>query len=83
MSKASAICEEFCDRLQSSTRNIASRRGSYKIEKLKCALDQKYFLELFVRLRNIGYCCTQVDKHPEFDRCIAWFESLPHVQHRK
>tara|TARA_B100000029_G_C17047854_1_gene768381 strand:+ start:80 stop:337 length:258 start_codon:yes stop_codon:yes gene_type:complete len=76
---AESICEEFCSRISVSTKrecdSLLESSESYSgIPEIKCALHKDYFPELFKRMNQIGYSCTQVQNHAKFQRCVAWFE---------
>tara|TARA_R110000824_G_scaffold292163_2_gene480550 strand:+ start:141 stop:479 length:339 start_codon:yes stop_codon:yes gene_type:complete len=75
MSKGTAVCEEFCETVESGARIL--ERNDYtleEIEEIKCQLSIAYFTPLMERMVSIGYCCTQVQKDLDQDRCTAWFE---------
>ncbi len=77
MSNGVAICEEFCDKVESGARIL--ERSDYsivEIEEIKCSLDIDYFTPLVERLVSAGYCCTQVQKDSQKEKCVAWFEPL-------
>lgn len=75
MSKGAAVCEEFCDAVESGVRILDGNDYSVEeIEEIKCSLSIKYFTPLVERLVPLGYCCTQVQKDLRSDKCIAWFE---------
>jgi len=77
MSKGSAVCEEFCEQVEVGARIL--ERNDYsieEIEEIKCSLSTNYFTPLVERLVSIGYCCTQVQKDINKDKCIAWFEPI-------
>jgi hypothetical protein len=75
MSKGTAVCEEFCDTVESGVRIL--HKGDYateEIEEIKCQLSSEYFTPLVERLVSIGYCCTQVQKDAGQYKCTAWIE---------
>lgn len=77
MSKGRAVCEEFCEQVEVGARIL--ERNDYsveEIEEIKCSLSINYFTPLVERLVSIGYCCTQVQKDINQDKCIAWFEPM-------
>ena len=78
MTRAEAICEEFCEKIQISIRLVENDNTIYEIPELKCAVSKGYFPELFKRMQAIGYKCTQVQNNARFRRCIAWFEPECH-----
>ena len=77
MSRAVAVCEEFCLKVESGARVLeANEYTSGEIEEIKCRLNTEYFTPLVERLVSIGYCCTQVQKDAGKDKCPAWFEPM-------
>ena len=81
MTIGEAICEEFCEKVFVSTHSKDSDSHLLdlcphlnNIEELKCRLDAEYFTELFQRMVQVGYCCTQVQKDIKSNTCTAWFE---------
>tara|TARA_R110001583_G_scaffold8965_30_gene42436 strand:+ start:5271 stop:5513 length:243 start_codon:yes stop_codon:yes gene_type:complete len=77
MSKGTAVCEEFCDTVESGVRILEGNDYSVEeVEEIKCSLSIKYFTPLVERLVSLGYCCTQVQKDTDKDKCIAWFEPM-------
>lgn len=81
MTRAEAICQEFCDRIQASIKLIEIDDTLHEIPELKCSVSKRHFPELFKRMQDIGYECTQVQNNARFHRCIAWFE--PQVNERR
>lgn len=76
---AESICEEFCIRVSVSTKReldliLDSPEYHGDVPEIKCALHKDHFPELFKRMSQVGYRCTQVQNHAKFQRCIAWFE---------
>jgi len=77
MSKGRAVCEEFCEKVEIGARILEGDDYSVEeIEEIKCSLSINYFTPLVERLVPIGYCCTQVQKDIDQDKCIAWFEPM-------
>ena len=77
MSKGRAVCEEFCEKVEIGARILEGEGYSLEeIEEIKCSLSINYFTPLVERLVPIGYCCTQVQKDIDQDKCIAWFEPM-------
>lgn len=77
MSNGTAICEEFCDKVESGARILERSDCSIvEIEEIKCSLNIDYFTPLVERLVSAGYCCTQVQKDASQEKCVAWFEPL-------
>ena len=75
MSNGTALCEEFCDTIESGVRILEKNDFAIEeIEEIKCQLSIEYFTPLLERLVSIGYCCTQVQKDAGQDKCVAWFE---------
>ena len=75
MSPAQAICQEFSDEVYCLYKyNLRTSALSSVGGEIKCRLDLKYFTPLLERLVGVGYCCTQVQKDPELQQCMAWFE---------
>ena len=74
MTHAEAICQEFCDRIQTSVKTREVDYQPQQVEEIKCALHKTYFPELFKRMKKAGYTCTQVQNHARFKRCVVWFE---------
>lgn len=75
MSRAVAVCEEFCDEVESGVRILEKNDYTLEeIEEIKCILSIEYFTPLVERLVSVGYCCTQVQRDIDKEKCIAWFE---------
>lgn len=77
MSRVVAICEEFCEKVSCLYKHKLLNGIANPIEgEIKCSLDAQYFTELTLRLVQIRYCCTQVQRDKENKKCIAWFEPM-------
>ena len=91
ISKAQAICEEFCEEVFSGIKvysseelNLTDHPLQFEIddgirverEELKCTLNIEHFKGLFERMVQIRYCCTQVQNDREKNKCVAWFEPM-------
>ena len=77
MISAKSICEEFSDEVKCLYKyNIKNPEASYFSGEIKCRVDIKYFTSLVERLVGVGYCCTQVQKDPSRNKCIAWFQPM-------
>ena len=61
MTRAVAICEEYCKSV---------RQG---INSITVAVDGKYFTELYTRLMLLGYCCETIMSSSESDSHLAKF----------
>ena len=77
MSRAQAVCEEFCEEVEAGTRITTHPTRLFdSIEELKCTLELKHFTPLEERMIDVGYCCTQVQKDASRNKCLAWFEPI-------
>lgn len=75
MTKGVALCEEFSEHVESGVRILELDDCSIReIEEIKCSLSRDFFTALAERMIEIGYCCSQVQKDPHQDKCVAWFE---------
>ena len=77
MSRAVAICEEFCSEVESSVR--LCEMDDFSLEdthEIKCCIAHEYFTPLVERLLPIGYCCTQIQKDSKEKECVVWFEPM-------
>ncbi len=75
MSRALAICEEFCANVESYIVESESPDFySKELEEFKCWVDPEYFASLSDRLIPLGYCCTQIQKNSNEKECVVWFE---------
>jgi hypothetical protein len=75
MSRALAICEEFCANVESHI--VESELPDFyskELEEFKCWVDPEYFASLSDRLIPLGYCCTQIQKNSNEKECVVWFE---------
>ena len=61
MSRAVAICEEFCN-------TVRGGHGSISV-----AVEGKYFTELYTRLMLLGYCCESIMSSDTSDTHLARF----------
>ena len=76
MTKGFALCQEFSDAVESGTRILELDDCSMReVEEIKCSLPVNLFTPLIERMVEMGYCCTQVQKDLNLDKCIAWFET--------
>ena len=76
VTKAEALCQEFCgdvDRFVVKVLEDEYGEDQRSIE-IKCSLEIKFFPELFSRMVDIGYCCSQVQRDFRANKCVAWFE---------
>lgn len=77
MSRAKAICEEFCEQVVVGTRLHTDPLHLFAArEEFKCFLGIGYFTPLVDRMVEVGYCCTQVQKDLGQNKCTAWFEPM-------
>ena len=75
MTKGTALCQEFSEHVESGVRILELDDCSImEIEEIKCSLSIVFFTALTERMVEIGYCCSQVQKAPHQDKCVAWFE---------
>lgn len=75
MTKGVALCQEFSEHVESGARILELDDCSIReIEEIKCSLSRDFFTALTERMVEIGYCCSQVQKDPHQDKCVAWFE---------
>lgn len=61
MSRAVAICEEFCNTVRAGQESIS------------VAVEGKYFTELYTRLMLLGYCCESIMSSETSDTHLARF----------
>ena len=78
MTNAEAMCNEFAEKVVSSSliREHPDGVRIEEVEELKCVMEIEYFTGLTERMVQIGYCCTQVQRDADKDRCAAWFEPI-------
>jgi len=70
ISRAKAICEEFCEEVRVS-------EDAFGVE-VKCILNIEYFTGLAERLSELGYLCSQVQGDVRRKKCAAWFSPATH-----
>ncbi len=60
---ARSICEEYGFDVESSTRVYDSDIKNFRnfIDILKVTVDKRFFTELFVRMRDVGFCCYKTE----------------------
>ena len=81
VTKAEALCQEFCDSVSVVVRVLEDKRGSETRNlEIKCGLDIKFFTELLSRMSELGYCCGQVQQDLRANKCVAWFEEASNEQ---
>jgi hypothetical protein len=75
ITRAEALCQEFCDSVSVVTKVLENEWGTEQISsEIKCSLEIKFFPELFSRMVREGYCCTQAQRDFRTNKCVAWFE---------
>ena len=75
VTKAEALCQEFCDTVSVVvTVSEDDYGGPRENLEIKTHLDRKFFTELLSRMVETGYCCTQVQRDLSANKCVAWFE---------
>ena len=79
VTRAEALCQEFCEEVSVSVRVLEDENGGCKEDfEIKCRLDRKFFSELLSRMVELNYCCGQVQQDIGANKCVAWFEEVRH-----